>query len=110
MTDKSVIDVQIKNEGDTWAEATLTVVDHLIMLHSICICAQWPLGGVGIHLTHQGNNIIKLAFMGLDGISYQSFYFNADNHKAIDDFFKSHGFPMHKPINDEEIKQWRSQE
>ena len=99
-----MINVMLRGGQQNDLPLEISVQSGYIMLHGSCICAQWPLDGVGPLLTHQGSGIIKLAFHGLDGQSYQSFYFNSEYHDVIDKFFKDHGFPMHKPINDEAIK------
>jgi len=99
--------IGIKSAGLYPQDVVISVKHGLIMMHSPIICSQWPLNGVGIQLTHQGNGIIKLGFMGQKG-SYQSFYFQSEYHETIDNFFKGYSFPMHKPVNDREIKEHKN--
>lgn len=88
--------VQMQIAKGKWAEATISVRQKLIMLHSHSTCSQWPLDGTGVELTNFGNGIAKLGFhhTGCASSTYQSFYFNADDHEAIEAFFKGWGFPM----------------
>lgn len=98
-----MIEVMLRGGEHNDLPVKISVHNDLIMMHGSCISAQWPLGGVGVQLSHQGSGIIKLGFLSF-GDSYQSFYFNAEYHDVIDKFFKKYGFPMIKPVNDEAIK------
>ncbi len=104
MSKPSLIDVVMKSDTSVGIEATIQVCNDLIMIHASNICAQWPINTTGVQLTHQGKDIIKLGMYSVNSLSYQSFYFDAEYHDMIHEFFKFYRFPMHKPINDETIK------
>lgn len=109
MSEKLAVEVTLIGSRDIRVEATISLHNNLIMLHAPFISAQWAMEGTGVELTHQGQGRMKLGFH-TNGINYQSFIFDAAQHTEVDKFFKLLGFPMHKPINDEEIKNWKSKD
>lgn len=92
--DHPEISFLIQTDSNVFNEASFLIYANLIIMHSAGISAQWPLKGTGIQLTKQNKNIMKIAFMGSDGISYQSFYLNVSAYDDIKRFFKQLGFPM----------------
>ena len=102
MVDKIGLNLVVSN--DLFIPATISIRKDLIMLHSDCISAQWPLNGTGVSLHHISKNFIKLGFHSvLTPLSYQSFFFDAKEFDDVDRFFKGFGFPMPKPLNDNDI-------
>ena len=90
------IDVELKVPDNKWMDATLSVKQTLIMLHSECISAQWPLDGTSVELTNLPDGTTKVGFhhTGCASGTYQSFYFNGDIFITIEMFFKSWCFPV----------------
>ena len=99
VTGQQSLDVELKGSSHlVWQAATLSVKEGFIMLHSECISAQWPLDFTGVQITNYGEFecYIKVGFhhTGCSTQPFQSFYFNANMLKEIEDFFKSWRFPV----------------
>ncbi len=90
------LNVELKATDNSWMDATLSVYEELIMLHSACISAQWPLNDTGVQLTRFGSNNLRIGFWhtGCSAETYQSFIFNANKFLEIEKFFKDHHFPV----------------
>lgn len=98
------IELKFITESKT-EKSTIMIRGHLIMLHTSGISAQWPIDHVGVSLFRINENMIKLGFHSTERPqSYQSFHFDSKNFDELEIFFKSLGFPMHRPEYNEEFK------
>lgn len=87
---KEFIDIKLTNG----CLATISVQQHLIMMHTDFLSAEWPLSGTGILLTPPHYKVINLRFYhtGESGVAYQNFFIDGEYYGAIETFFKSFGF------------------